>query len=64
MDKKKWWQSKTILSGIFVVALSVVKAVDAHYATNLLNTEIVTALTGIAAAFGVYGRTVSKTVIK
>ena len=63
-EKKSWWQSKTILSGLFVIGISVAKGIDTHFGTNFLSIETTTALTTIAAAFGIYGRTVTTKGIK
>lgn len=72
MDSKKWFQSKTIISGVIAVLLGVYDAASAGLSAGCGTAEalcyhlpmVPAWVFSILAAFGIYGRTSATTVIK
>lgn len=64
LGKKKWYLSKGIWAGVFGFSVSLLKLVDSHFGTNILNTEIIVAITGLLGLFGAHGRKTAKSEIE
>jgi hypothetical protein len=60
MDSKKWWQSKTVWAGVVAVLVAAYNTASTSFALPVIPEFVY----GILAAFGIYSRTVSTTVIK
>lgn len=61
---KKWYQSKTIWSGVVAVITATINAILQQFGPNPTLQLILNIITGVAGAFGVYGRVVAKEEIK
>ena len=72
MGEKKWFQSKTIIAGVIAVVLGIYDAASAGLSAGCGTAEalcyhlpmVPTWVFSLLGAFGIYGRTVSNTVIK
>lgn len=63
-NKKKWYQSKTILSNLLIVILATAGAIDAQFGTGILNNKIIAIVLSILGTIGIKGRLNAKTEIK
>lgn len=59
-NKKAWWQSKTVWSGVIAVALAAYSTASAEFGLP----PVPEYLYGVLGALGVYGRVTAKSVVK
>lgn len=64
METKKWWQSKSVWSGIASILLGVVPLIDMNFGTELSTSPLYGTLVSFTGAMGIKGRVDAKTVIK
>ena len=59
-ETKAWWQSKTILSSVAVVALSILTAtgvtIPEDVTADLLATQVVSVITAVGGVISIIGR--------
>ena len=56
--KKKWYESKTVWSGIIAVVVATLNAIMVNFNVPGLH-FVLNLITSIAGAFGIYGRVVA-----
>ncbi len=58
-ETKKWYQSKAVWAGIVAVVTVTLNAILQQFGPNPIIQLILNIITGVAGAFGIYGRVVA-----
>jgi hypothetical protein len=64
MDEKKWWQSKGVWTGIVIIVIATLTAIDAQFNVGLMNNPITQVILAMLGAMGVYSRVTADTKIQ
>lgn len=64
MNSKPWYRSKTIWAGILVIITVTINAIMEQFGPNPNLQVLLSVISGVAGAFGIYGRAVSTTDIE